>query len=721
MKILLLVFYLSAILVIGSLSLNAQELPDEKIQQLLQSGNEKQAIILLNKYIKDNPDSIKAYIKLTNIYLAISNPYSRKQAERLLLSGLQHQPHNVQILTQLAKVKDEQGLNDIAKKWLEKAIRGDQTNQKIIEQLLEYYIQYNYKKKIEDLSSSVDFILKKNPKNPQCYLIMGKLETALRNYGTAVTALKKGLEFSPENQEILRALWFTYLSTGLRTDFTETYYHWLAVEKDPIILNQEYQLASLCMEKEDTQQFKNVPFPEKSSFLITYWRKHDSFPITIENERLVDHERRVFYAKKYFFSEQGEFGFDDRGKTYIRWGEPEEKIIVPVYSEPVLYGGVKSWWENASWYYPSLGYYLCFDFINVSGYFQEVDNALSAFRSYGGGNMMTQKMAARKFYEFRGNKLGGIYAMMGIEPEPFSRVTEIANEKRIAKETINPRYDVKLDIPQLEFACRTPQFRGDSGRTKLEIAYGVPLKQLKKQPKVDDSTIAFIFQTDFVLIDSIGQRNLHSRGQQQYDCPIQQDYSHIKYVNEEKKTVAPGSYTMCFQILELSKKRGDFKVAPLSVRNYQGTHLMMSDLKFSNVIEYIGMDSKTGLEQLSVMPYPFSEVSRNQPIYVYFEIYNLTLTPDQKSKYEISLKMEREAKKGEFVSALLQSFGKIFTKGKPQQIETIYQRQGNNQTAIESLELDLSELNAGHSRLTVTVKDLNIGNQVGNNIEFDLQ
>ena len=83
--------------------------------------------------------------------------------------------------------------------------------------------------------------------------------------------------------------------------------------------------------------------------------------------------------------------------------------------------------------------------------------------------------------------------------------------------------------------------------------------------------------------------------------------------------------------------------------------------------------------------------------------------------------MERRRKTGDYITLPIQALGRIFSRGKPQIIESAYERENSGRTALEYIELDLSGLEAGHSRLTVTVEDLIANDMVSNSFEFDLE
>lgn len=266
---------------------------------------------------------------------------------------------------------------------------------------------------------------------------------------------------------------------------------------------------------------------------------------------------------------------------------------------------------------------------------------------------------------------------------------------------------------------RTTQFRGSSGKTRIEIAFGLPLKQLK--PKSDKQSLnAFTFETDLIVHDSLANSNVRTHGTQQFKPKPRVNYSLKNFVNDEKHDILPGDYKLSFQIIEVSNNKGDFITEPIRVRDFSGTDLMISDVKFSQKIDFLGIDEKTGLEKLYVMPYPFSMVKKSSPLFIYFEVYNLFLEPGSDSKYIVSFKATKQDKEGNFITQPFRALGKIFSRGKPKTIETINERAGDKQTALEYLELDLSGLETGGTQLIVTVEDKLSHQKAESSVEFEL-
>lgn len=104
-------------------------------------------------------------------------------------------------------------------------------------------------------------------------------------------------------------------------------------------------------ERKQYQQLKSLE--DKVEFFKRFWLVRDLTPATEVNERLVEHYQRLNYARKYYSSIDWR-GYDDRGRIYIKYGEPDEIVSdpVPSFSYPL-----------ETWAYYRFGSAITFDFV----------------------------------------------------------------------------------------------------------------------------------------------------------------------------------------------------------------------------------------------------------------------------------------------------------------------------------------------------------------------
>lgn len=739
----------------------------EEINPHVQKGEYDKALSLLKKYNLENPDKPDGWLLMGRVYLAIGGYNNRDNAEKAFKQGLQIDPRNTTLLQFVADMEGDKGAQNNAAYYLERSARVDPADPETLDRLLANYQETGFRQGLIGLQSMLERWQRAFPDSVRGYISLSKLYLVLEKEEEAISILKAALNKGINDPLLHRHLALAYLQSGNAVLFTEEYYRWLEiVEFDPE-LQKEFQLAGFAMSETEELEFQKVQFNKRAKELLKFWRSKDPIPTTIGNERLVEHYDRIYYSKKRFGAAISPLGFDDRGKVYIRWGPPEERHADPMpsfvpnfnirvdgdyrkrqyseagaddraagqpreldsnpdYASPMIRG-------NESWYYPSINYYLGFDFVNFGGYYREVT---SLFEAVPGAVPSTSAVflpnsidgfmdmfMVQQFYRDR-SYMGGFYAQMAnSSTEQFAQdiALRIPGEKLNALLHSAPRYNVSLDLPPLKFEFYPTQFRGDNGRTRVDVAYGVKLDQFIPRPR-HDTTFTFLLQNDLAFFDSLHARVSHEQFYQLSAAyPPNFDYTTRTMTGERSGLLNPGKHSLSLQILELTNNKGSFNRDECTIRDFSGDDLMMSDIKLSPSIKVLDAGNNEGEEKLQVMAYPYRQISRGMPLYVYFEIYNFAVTPEGTTNYEISFAMERRLKKEEYVAEAIRSFGRIFTGGKPQRIETSYRRQGNSRETKEWVELDISELNQAHARLTITVKDLNMTKEVKNSIEFELK
>ena len=83
----------------------------------------------------------------------------------------------------------------------------------------------------------------------------------------------------------------------------------------------------LLMTPEDFEKrFVNKNENELPQAVRLFWESADPLPTTPSNPRLIEHYSRVDEAIEQFPDENSPFGFDDRGKAWVRYGEPDKKL-----------------------------------------------------------------------------------------------------------------------------------------------------------------------------------------------------------------------------------------------------------------------------------------------------------------------------------------------------------------------------------------------------------
>jgi len=94
--------------------------------------------------------------------------------------------------------------------------------------------------------------------------------------------------------------------------------------------------------KKERKIFLELPHSEKEQFIEEFWERRDPDPDTEENEFKMEYFNRIEKATKLFVSEAKPGWSTDRGRIYILFGPPTDRIRDPMGGDP--YGRCREVW-----------------------------------------------------------------------------------------------------------------------------------------------------------------------------------------------------------------------------------------------------------------------------------------------------------------------------------------------------------------------------------------
>ena len=746
MKKLLIGVVMMSLLLPSMIYSQEEELFFENVRKLVQTDKVNDAVGLLGDYNRMHPTDIRGYMMLAKIYELVGGPVNRSKAEECYLEAQKRAPRNTDVLKNLAELKKQQGFLTSADSYLNQVLELDPLDFEVNYKLLQKYLDLGDKSNIKKMEGRFSNLVMEFPNNQNAKLLLGMIYLGLNRLQEALKVLVDAANLDPTNPKVHMYIAEIYHNANNLDRFTDHYMMYLENLKDPKELNVEFLTNEIIMDNSTRTEYFKRPSEERGKYLAQYWRELDPNPITIQNERLVEHKNRIEYARQAFRTNINLLGFDDRGKVYIKYGEPDDRYMDSV-SENAK--------GNESWTYFSIDPNLSFDFVENGGAYRETFNLLEAVMAYGVYRepyeatnglrnilqqglqeedaailqeeidrmeepLLDKYMVAQELYKERSH-LGGVYARMAttaratFESEVFQ---EVVSRKWDGK-TAEVPYRMVRKFEKLDFGLQTAQFRGKDNLTKVETYFGIPLDQLQVMP-TEENIPSFSFLDDYFIFDSSKVRLAHQQFKQRREIEKDEDFTDKTIVSQKDAFVPPGKYQLAFQIMETTNKKADFLTTDLEVRDFTGQDLLVSGIQFSsNITEGKGNEA-TAKNGLLIQPYPFPYVERQKTVWAYFEIYNLMITPDGNTKYRVTLRVEQEDEPGNFISKSIRNLGQIFKGDKFQTIESTYQREGAGAMSIETIALDFSTLPVGNTRFTIEVRDMNSGMVASSNKEFQI-
>jgi len=136
--------------------------------------------------------------------------------------------------------------------------------------------------------------------------------------------------------------------------------------------------------KDEQHAFLDLPNEEKEEFKEEFWKRRDPDPDTEENEFKLEYDNRLEQADELFLSEGKPGYLTDRGRIYILFGPPMDRITNPMGSSS----------QNRCreiWYYGNFP--VIFEDTTCTGTYRLVTYDLSSMRSFNLNYMHELNMA----------------------------------------------------------------------------------------------------------------------------------------------------------------------------------------------------------------------------------------------------------------------------------------------------------------------------------------
>ena len=485
-------------------------------------------------------------------------------------------------------------------------------------------------------------LIKREPFFPETHFLLGKAHYELGHYDEAEDYLIKELRLNRNHSPARIYLGRTYYNNGKLDDATRTYLEGLDELDDRGLLNNIFRDFKWVLTDIEREEYDSLPFEQRGIYIAGFWRKNDPNVMTKDNERLLEHFRRVKYAKT-IFDEKNYRGYDDRGEIYIKFGEPRYRDFTTDDRE-----------LSEFWQYVRIDQYLTYQFTSSRG--------IMPYRiAYSNSELRTIAIANAPAQNF----------ILDFEEEP------------------------------LDFPWSYSQFKGEDGFTEIEVYIGVPLENLQFN-EIEESPSVYV-ESHVVALDSNFARSDEITYSQ---LARSRDDNKDQYVlNMEILELRPGDYTFGIQLIQENTPLLGIYQPEITIKNYSADSLMISDIRISTGTRQAEFTDSDTRKQLTMKPYPFSYLYKSQQLVMYFEIYNLSLDRNNTTRYDIEYSIERDKSNTGTVTGLFKKIGGLFTGGSVEKISVTEQRRGTKTIVHELIALDISNLPEMNTNITISVED----------------
>lgn len=525
-----------------------------------------------------------------------------------------------------------------------------------------------------------------------------------------------------------------------------------------------YRDLSHVAPPEELAAWEAASVPERDALWQAFWNERDANPATTVNERLIEHYRRVMYARIHYSEKQ--YPFDRRGEIHVRYGPPDDRrrFMVRANEDPyelfltsdnpavdaireqnlqfgyrlqVNRGEVSKILDSDKKKRMGFGAETMMDEVNLSektGPQRYYEIAVKQRRLMGSSYMAESWVyVPHKLELFFVDQMGGgryDYPLETLTVDESSDNTtqpaevgrqDMQNPRRLAASLIarSPEvYTHDFGGDPLEYAFDAVSFRGDDGTTEVDLAYSIPAWQFGDM--ADGQGDRTWLDHQVTLRDSVFNAALSrkfrfgpiARPERQQG---NQELQGTAYTLAAKVPAPPGEFTIAVEMRDEATKRIGVYKKPVSFSDYRGSGLLISDLKLSTEITSASGPGPFVRGGLNVVPNPGRLYSRGQLVYVYYEVYNLDMgeagDEDGRTSYETLYEITPMG-----MPALRNRRAR-----RPDDMQTVmsfFEGEGRSAEEGEYTAMDTADLEAGEYVLTMTLTDRHADISVSKSVNF---
>jgi GWxTD domain-containing protein len=532
--------------------------------------------------------------------------------------------------------------------------------------------------------------------DPEVMLARGRVEREVGDGDSALVALRGYLD-SGENRglgllEVARTLFLLG-----RYDGAAPYFEGAESDDSTTVASYRADLATIASDSV-LREFDQVQGARRVAYLQQFWGSRDRTELRPDGERLREHYRRLFYARKNFQLtalnrhydiveryRSGSRDFDDRGVIYIRHGEPTSRAS---YAAPNLE-------PNESWRYSRPEGDLIFHFVAredvqdfklVESLFDVLgfSNAIALRENRTSANPVAEQLLVSR------EQLSPIYSRLnaagGVGAGRFQTEERAIGQASIAVGTKTDSYELSFPS-ELKVRSEVLAVGHDSAGSMVQIAYAIAGSSL--EPVTVTRGYLYSVRVRFVALDRNEKvvASLDTTRHFVAPAPVP-PAEHL--VGRAAVHVPPGKYEYRLAIQQGEESGVVLPRDTVRVGQPTSTSLALSDLVLGSRSTNLFW-RRTGDDTVTFNP--LRTFKRNQDMDLYYEVEGLTAgTP-----YTVRVVVRKQGGSGGL-------FKKIFGGGSAA-ISLKFEEQGTFPVGSSHRGLKLETLKPGNYTLELVVDD----------------
>ncbi len=478
----------------------------------------------------------------------------------------------------------------------------------------------------------------------------------------------------------------------------------------PIISQAEFGVLSLELDPQTLQ----LAFQQ-------FWQNRDPAPAAEYNRRLIEHYQRLIHAEKVYrydglqhrtqrdldalkieyppwFAHNDKFC--DRGMIYLRFGRPDEEALKNV-TDNLNLDNTSSIKKTVSWLYRQTN-------ISPQMIFHFVNNSYMPNNQY----VLTSGFRDRAILS---DLVGWDPAFTRLQNSNDESYLEDVRNRRLQEVEFSFRHDRRSVAERsrtLPLAHELHIFHESDIQDVLQLSYSLPLQEAAGLLTPGDSLvevgIALIDERQNLIYRNLRTINVKDKSQ------FQRFYGHA--IGEFETPLQRKDYLLRLHAQSRDGRCVYYWQHIFSCKDSLKNKLSCSPLKQAYNIEPKVSQAGRFRKDIEMVPNPRRIYHTYDPLFVYYEIYNLTLGANGRTDYVIDFSVNQKHKK----KNLLDKMTDMFKEGKKSQVAAQYGRAGRKMNESNYYFLDIKELSVGDYELVLNIKDNRSGESATARTDFEI-
>ena len=628
-----------------------EDQPDVAYDQLnLESLSKQSRLQAIRDFIRAHPKYAQAHYDLHKVLIEDHTPEAYQDAHRALKQALRLEPRNITYMIALGDFFSLQDKHALALGQYKKVLKRSPNEPAALVGIgrfhLGEFLKYRNlniagnkefaRKDYQEAVKYFDSAIEAHPGYREAYLQLAVAYLESNQIAPLVSLSRKMVRHFPDD-------WETLLWGGLSHHLGE---EGAMAEQFFLIAKKKLPEAELAVIKavEEDRYVSNALAYVLDSESSTVSDILDPLLLTEYNEHVLERYGRAAYVILCLGRpEKGIKGWEtDRGQTFLKFGKPLGKRIVrPGINEGTPIGHPHYFSSNfTSQVYRQMWYYEGFEMA-----FRSADGTTGWMFDTFSGLIRTARPFMIDVAEIylKDPNLRDPNAVYWKKKEQWRRVNRIrkvsASPKSVLK-SLPPRFvDPYANKRYRLFSQMIAFKRADSIR--LEVSYALPKARFgsldQKQFTIDDG-LFMLDNNNQMVYRSVEPNVLPFSPIRNYKSPID-SLRNAYFLTLKDVSVNPGTYQIRGEVRDkVSGSIGEFRNQ--KTLKYSDTILQVSDLLLASVIRSQTAFSESR-EDLEIIPNPLRTYGHASPVYVYFEVYNLSQDEFNQTQFQVSYTLSK--------------------------------------------------------------------------------